>query len=514
MTTWVTRQWYAGSYFFTNPNCADARLGLEMSLLDQVREAIQEHNLFARGAKIVVGVSGGADSLALLHCLRALRDEFDLHLHAAHLNHQLRASESEADAEFVTALTREWKLSATIETRDVGRLAGEQRISLEEAARRARYTFFAEVAQFIGASVVAVAHNRDDQVETLLMHLFRGAGLAGLRGMQHKTEMRGESFGLGNAPALPLLYLVRPLLDAPRAEIERYCKEHYLAPRVDRSNFDTVFYRNRLRHEILPFLERLSPNLREVLYRSSIAIADDYDFLMPFIHAEYQRVVRHEIGRDAIVFARDAWRALHPAVQRGTLRLAAQKLRGELRNLGWVHIEEARRIALEKTAGASATLPQGLTLIVGYDDFVIADSAQSVPLPDLPLLHAKSLELPTDGIVALPDSDWVVETQVTQVKPDASDRWTAVLDFGMCRGERHLRRRKPGDRFQPAGMAGHSRSLHDFMIDEKIQRAARALLPVLTIGDRIVWVCGLRVDERARVTALTREFWRVTFRKK
>ena len=113
----------------------------------------------------------------------------------------------------------------------------------------------------------------------------------------------------------------------------------------------------------------------------------------------------------------------------------------------------------------------------------------------------------------MPDSNWVVETEVTAQPPNAPDRWTAVLDFALCRGERALRRRRPGDRFQPLGLGGHSRSLHEFLIDEKIERAARALLPLLVVGDRIVWVCGLRVDERARVTPYTREFWRVTFRK-
>jgi len=155
-----------------------------------------------------------------------------------------------------------------------------------------------------------------------------------------------------------------------------------------------------------------------------------------------------------------------------------------------------------------------LRLIVGYATFVIADTARGVPLPDLPLLHVKTLDVPVQGKVELPDTNWILETQVLTHAPEVNDRWTAVLDFAMCRGERMLRRRRPGDRFQPAGMDGHTRSLHDFMIDEKIDRTVRALLPLLVVGERIVWVCGWRVDERARVTPYTREFWRVTFRKK
>jgi len=479
----------------------------------QVRAAILKHQLIARGDTVVIGVSGGADSLSLLHALRSLRDELDLRLHIAHLNHQLRGPDSEEDANFVTALAREWKLPATIEARDLGTFARGQHLSIEELARHARYAFLAEVARREGAPVVAVAHNRDDQVETVLMHFLRGAGLAGLRGMQSKTGLRGASFGLAESRTSiqPPLSLIRPLLDVARADIELYCKEHYLAPRVDRSNFDTVLFRNRLRQEVLPFLERLNPNLRQVIYHSSIAIADDYDLLFPLIRNEYARVAHEQDG--AVVFHRAAWSALHPALQRGTLRVAAQRLRSDLRNIGWVQIEDARRIALEKTAGAEATLPAGLMLVVGYANFVIADTTHGVPLPDLPLLNVKTIPVPAQGITPLPESNWIVETQVTTEKSEPPDRWTAVLDFGMCRGERTLRRRRPGDRFQPAGLDGHTRSLHEFMIDEKIERAARALLPLLVVDDRIVWVCGLRVDERARVTPYTREFWRVTFRK-
>ncbi len=480
----------------------------------QVRAAILKHKLVAHGDMLIIGVSGGADSLSLLHALRSLRDELDIRLHIAHLNHQLRGPDSEEDAEFVTALAREWKLPATIETRDIGTYARAPHLSIEELARRARYAFLAEVARREGAPAVAVAHNRDDQVETVLMHFLRGAGMAGLRGMQHKTELRGASFGLveSRASIVAPIYLIRPLLDVSRGDIERYCKEHYLAPRVDRSNFDTVLFRNKLRHEVLPYLEHVNPNLRQVIYNASIAVADDYDFLFPQIRNEYARIAVEQEG--AIVFHRAAWNALHPALQRGTLRLAVQRLRSDLRNIGYVHIEDARHIALEKTAGAEAVLPSGLTLVVGYGNFVVADTTRGVPLPDIPLLHAKTIEIPAQGVTGLPDSNWFVETEVTTEKPEAPDRWTAVLDFAMCRGERALRRRRPGDRFQPMGMNGHTRSLHDFLIDEKIERAARALLPLLVVGDRIVWVCGLRVDERARVTPYTREFWRVTFRKK
>jgi tRNA(Ile)-lysidine synthase len=509
-----------------------------MTLLDQVRATIAQHKLFERGDTVVVGVSGGPDSLALLHCLRALRGELQIALHVAHLNHQLRGAAADADAEFVAWLAREWNLPATIQARDVAAYAREQRLSIEEAARQARYAFLAEVAQRIGARVLAVAHNADDQVETVVMHLVRGAGLAGLRGMSYEFKIQNSKFKIpkGGLEFRTLnfeLRIARPLLHVTRAEIEQYCQANALTPRFDRSNLDTTLFRNRLRHEVLPYLETLNPNVRQILLRTARVLADDYDFLQTQVRAAFARVARERDG--AIIFALDAWRALPPALQRGALRAAVQQLRSDLRNLDWTHIEDARRVALEKSTGAQATLPRGLMLTLGYDEFVIADAARVLPPPDLPLLQVERVALPAQGVTALPDSDWVVETQIAPaaVIPSEAknlqasetlrsaqgdnlrDRWSAVFDWAKCRGEICLRRRRAGDRFQPAGLRGHTQSLAEFMLDAKIPRAVRARLPILATDNHILWVCGWRVDERARVTQATRTrtAWRVTFRK-
>lgn len=205
-----------------------------MAVLEQARETILRHGLFSHGDKVVVGVSGGPDSLTLLNCLRLLSAELQIVLHVAHLNHQLRGGESDADAQFVAWLAQEWKLPKTIGTRDIRPLANSERLSVEEAARRARYEFLIEVAQGIGAKVIAVAHHADDQVETVLMHFLRGAGLAGLRGMRYKIRVSDLGFRVANSLiSSPDLFLVRPLLDVTRDQIEAYCKRNYLAPHYD-----------------------------------------------------------------------------------------------------------------------------------------------------------------------------------------------------------------------------------------------------------------------------------------
>ncbi|MBI3536830.1 MAG: tRNA lysidine(34) synthetase TilS [Chloroflexi bacterium] len=507
-----------------------------MALLNQVRATIEKQKLIARGDSVVVAVSGGADSLTLLCVLRDLCGEFGFSLHVAHLNHQLRGAESNADAAFVAQIAREWNLPATIESRDVGAYARAHKLSVEEAAREMRYAFLAEVAQKIGARVIAVAHHADDQVETILMHLLRGTGMAGLRGMEYKSQV---SSGKSQATTADLrletwdLALARPLLDVTRAEIETYCQENSLTPRVDSSNLDPTFFRNRVRHEILPYLEKINPQIRDVLRRTARAVADDYAYLQSQVEAAYQTIAREETG--AIIFARDAWRALPSALQRGTLRLAFQKLRGNVRGLAWTHIEDARLIALEKNAGARATLPNDLELRVGYAEILIADAEKNFG-PDVPLLHIARVDLPLEGVTELPDCAWVVETNVisnvtlseakglvastnNKILRSAqndfeSGHWSASFDRAEMRGKIFLRQRRAGDRFQPTGMRGRSKSLHEFMIDEKIPRAWRDRVPLLIVNDEIAWVCGWRVDERARAPEHAPEIWRVTFRKK
>jgi tRNA(Ile)-lysidine synthetase-like protein len=376
-----------------------------VDVLLKVRQIIDRHGLLARGGTVVVGVSGGPDSLCLLHVLHRLREDYGIELHVAHLDHRIRAVESKDDAAFVARLAEEWGLPATIEAHDVPQLARESKLAIEEAARQARYSFLARVAQAVGAHRIAVGHNADDQTETIVMHWLRGAGLAGLRGMLPQTdlgEMRLEAAWPDHPPLD--LQLIRPLLEIPRAEIEAYCRQHGLQPRFDRSNLDTTYYRNRLRHELLPYLESYNPNIREVVRRSAQVIGDDYSFLQAELERIWPVVVSSE-SEEVITFDLECWRALSTSQQRSTLREAVHRLRRSLRNINWIHIENALLALRDKPAGTRVTLPQGLMLAIGYHDFTVADEGY-VPEVDWPLLLAKSLPLAVPGVTELPDSDW------------------------------------------------------------------------------------------------------------
>lgn len=473
-------------------------------LTDKLRATIQEHQLVTNGETVVVGVSGGPDSLALLHALKTLAAELNIKLHVAHLNHQLRGEASDADEQFVLATARAWGLPAANAQWDVRGFAQESGMSLEEAARNLRYQFLLGVATQVKAKTVAVAHNADDQVETILLHFLRGAGLSGLRGMAYKTGIHSTVTGVEVA-------LVRPFLDVPRAEIDAYCVENNLEPRQDESNLDTTILRNRLRHDVIPYLETINPNFREVVRHSGLSLSGEYDYIQQNVLGIFDRMTRASEG--AFVFDRKWFRALPVNLQRAVLREAVTRLK-RVKNIGFKHIEAARKVAVEKEAGTEATLPQGLLLVVGYDDFTVGEQ---IPLPNVPLLlNDETITLKVGDEQLLPECDWGVRVvqddgEFAAKRLGAEDRWDIVLDTEQLRGRLVLRTRRPGERFTPRGMEGKHKSLHEFMIDEKIPRHMREFVPILADEEKILWVVGYRKDERASVLEPSLDLVRVEF---
>ncbi len=493
-------------------------------VLNQVRRTIETHGLLTPGDGVVVGVSGGPDSVCLLHVLLRLRQEgYRLQVHVAHLHHGARGADADADAEFVAALAVEWGLPVTVEKQDVPALARAHKLAFEETARRARYSFLARVAQTTGARAIAVGHNADDQAETVLMHFLRGAGPTGLRGMLPRTPITDYRMSADfDEPIMCSscsISLIRPLLEIPRAEIERYCADEGLAPRFDRSNLDTTYFRNRLRHELLPLLESYNPNVRARLCHTAAVVAADYELLAQLREQTWPKVVRAE-QETAIAFDLVVWRALPVAMQRATIREATYRLRRNLRDVSFVHVEHARQVGLEGKTGAQATLPMGLRLSVGYDTLTLCDEADTCPhlaLANEPLLwSADPLPVRVPGLTHLLDSVWSLHAQVLE-RWDAAqiaanpDPWTAYFDADKFDAPLTLRPRRPGDRFCPQGMDGHSVKVSAFMINVKIPRVWRDHVPLLLAGDDIAWVCGRRTAEKVAVGPETRRVMRMKF---
>ncbi|HEX9373310.1 MAG TPA: tRNA lysidine(34) synthetase TilS, partial [Roseiflexaceae bacterium] len=415
------------------------------SLAAEVRAFITAQRMIDAGAPVVVAVSGGPDSLCLLHILATLRDDLGIALHVAHLDHMIRGAESETEARFVADLARSWGLPATVEAVDVPDLA--QGGNLHAAARAARYDFLARVARSAGAQAVAVAHHADDQAETVLMHLLRGAGPEGLGGMRpvvpwhewapdKETRRPGDKVSDSCSLSPGLLVspsLIRPLLQVTRADIESYCTEHGLAPRRDPTNLDLDATRNRIRHELLPRLIEYNPHIVEALGRTAAICADEQAFVSAALDAAWPELARERDG--AVDFDGAAWRALHPALQRAAIRrahaLLARSPAGgrDAATLGLEHVEQARAL-IAGGVGRRSDLPGAVALTVGYGGaFTLGAPAR----PDGPQLAATELALPAEGRVDLGEG-WAIVVERGPPRAAPSSPWEVDLDAGAVGG--------------------------------------------------------------------------------
>ncbi len=472
-----------------------AKKRIDLTTGQRVLNFIREKRLIYPGQKLVVAVSGGPDSVCMLDILARLCGELGIELHIAHLNHQLRDAESDADARYVTELAKRLDIPATVESRDVNAYRKEHRLSPEEAAREVRYAFLAYVAGNVGADVIAVGHTADDQVETILMHLIRGSGTRGLRGLLPEARLQSgkESF-----------IVIRPLLEISRADTVNYCTDNKLNPREDASNASLVPLRNRIRHELLPLLKEYNPNIAESLLRNARIAGDD----LAYLDAEAARLRKNIIKnqRDTIIFDRQPFSALTASMQRHLLRTAVESLLGNLKDVEAAHIEEIINV-LDKSAGKKTILPGGLTFVIERDRYLLgANPAALSPYPFLP--DETRLKIP--GKTAIPGWDIITDFTTAPATFDENDEFSAYIDSGIVGDELTVRRRRPGDRFQPLGMA-QPKKLNVFMIDAGIPRAWRTRVPLVCTKEHIIWVVGQRIDERARVTANTRRVLRLSF---
>ena len=488
-----------------------------MEILAALRRAIAKHDLLDRASTVIVGVSGGADSVCLLHALIALAPEYDLQLHVAHLDHQLRGAAARADADFVRELAQRWNQPYTLEARDVAAFARERKLSIEEAARQVRYGFLIEVALAQGSATIAVAHHADDQTESVLMHFLRGSGLAGLRGMLPKLLIDDFRFLIANQQSTvhnpqSKIHLIRPLLDVPRADIETYCAQRHLPFRIDATNADTTHFRNRLRHELLPLLETYNPNLRAVLRRTATVAAADYELLEAHRNFAWAMTLLAETNT-SITFSLSAWREQPIGTQRALLRRAIQQLCAASRDIDFVHTEDAIELLARATTGAQATLPHNLILEVSYDSFTLAprDRLSGPDWPQLPEGCA-ALAVTVPGVTRLPESTWRLEiTRVSERPEKPAGGFTAYVDADRLSAPALLRPRQAADRFQPQGMSTALR-LKDWLISVKAPRCVRDRLPLLVAGDQIAWVPGVRVGQPFIVTAQTRRRLQLVFK--
>jgi tRNA(Ile)-lysidine synthase len=442
----------------------------------------------AAGATVLVGVSGGQDSLCLAHALWRLKPEHGWLLRALHVDHGIRP-EAADEADYVAATCAAWGLPLTVVRLDVPEYQRRERLNVQEAARYARYQAFAREVVACGAAGAAVAHTADDVAETLLLHLMRGAGLDGLAAMPLRRTLPGSALGpsLDGAPLPTALVVLRPLLGVARADTAAYCAEHALRPVGEPPGH---YRRDQVRGELLPALERYNPAVRRALAATATALAEDRAALDTWAHAVADRC---RVDHEGIEVPLGEWQALPVAVRKRVLRLAAELLGGPPARLGQRHLEAALRLA-DGQAGRGIGLPAGLRLERAPDALHLRRQADRRSAPIGPWL------LPVPGAVVLPGVGLLRAERHSAPPPalaaaPAAECW---LDAAAAAGPLGVRFRQPGDHFQPLGMSQEKR-VQDFLVDARVPRAMRDQLPLVIAGGRIVWVAGQRIAAWARV---------------
>jgi tRNA(Ile)-lysidine synthase len=455
---------------------------------------------------VLAGISGGPDSLCLLRILQ----EAGYQVIVAHFNHQLRP-EADPEADSVSQLAGRLGLPFAGGSANVRAYAKEQSLSLEEAARILRYRFLFAAAREHSAQAVAVGHTADDQVETVLMHFLRGAGLSGLKGMEYRSIL----------PVFDAqIALVRPLLSLWRRETEAYCREHDLQPHLDASNADTAYFRNRLRHELIPELETYNPRLKETLLRSAQTLQGDYAALQEILKPIWREVVV-EKGKDWLAFDRDGLAKLPPGMRRNLLRQAAESLRPEDRDYGFNALERAAAF-VEAPAGRQIDFASGLYLFAEQGKITLAAYEADLPFQQWPQVEQELVirEQRTESREQSVELGNGWEINVDERLREGNfwrqevGAWSAWLDGDrLPAGELVIRPRRLGDVFVPLGMAGQTIKLKDFYINLKIPQRARRRWPLVCAGDQVIWVVGYQIAYPFRITEETRHILHLEIKK-
>lgn len=458
-------------------------------MLRRVDNFIRENELLTPGCRLLVAVSGGPDSVCLAHIMHQLSESWGWSLVIAHLEHGLREAASWGDAMFVQRLAAQLGWPVRIERRDIQSVLARQGGSVQDVCRQERHAFLQQTAQDCNAQAILVAHHAGDQAETVLLHLVRGAGLAGIAGMAACEMARGDTA------------YVRPLLRENRSAILAYLRERSIGFRVDATNATTDYARNRLRLEIMPLLASVNPRVEAALGRSAELLQAEEHYLNQVTEAAWQQsnFEQNSLGLDVSQLASKPL-----AIQRRLLRLLWQELSGGPQDLTFAHVESALAL-LQQKVGNIVSWPLDWLVRRSYDR-LIWERGQVEANNDV-------FVLPVPGSVSLPRGQ--LEARVVNSSNFAgyeSDPNVAYCDLTVLGvNELQVRYWHPGDYFHPLGLSG-SKKLQDFFTDIKLDRRERERVPLIMRGEEIVWVAGLRLDDRWKVTAASGNLLRLEYR--
>lgn len=470
-------------------------------MYEKITQILQNNCQISKDQPILIGVSGGPDSIFLLDILH----QSGYKLIIAHLDHQLR-EKSKLESQSIQEIASQLKIPIVVESQDVASFARTHKLSIEQAARQVRYEFLFRQAEAHHTQAVAVGHTADDQIETVLLHLLRGSGLSGLTGMSYHSLPNPWS------STIPLL---RPILSIWRKQIIEHLADRPYRTHQDLSNWDTSFLRNRIRHELIPLLESYNLRIRENLFQMSEILEEDDQVLQTISMQAWEDCLISE-GKGYLHLNTSSMKTLPVAIQRRLVRSAYASLLPDLTDIEFRHIEQVIQFLENPSKSRRSELVSGLKILAEENSIYIFDQNAEILVDYWPQVHSNTcINLVIPGETKLNNS-WILYTRVLKANPENlssalsnPDPYEAWLDFDQISLSLCLRCRQSGDRFQPLGLAGKTQKISDFFINHKLPARARTGWPLLTSPAGIIWVPGYQIAHPARVTSQTKNILHV-----
>ena len=471
----------------------------DIQILKKVRQTIEKYNLFEPGDKIIVAVSGGADSVCLLNILNSLKKDLNISIHIAHLNHLLREKESERDAEFVRETAELLLLPFTIEKRDIKALKKKLKTSTQAAARTARIDFLQRLKNKINASKIALGHTLDDRVETVLINLIRGSGVSGIAGMDFFNQKYS---------------IIRPLMDITRKEVETYLSSKKIKFVTDSSNVKKNYLRNRIRLELIPLLENsFNPQIRkriadtaQILSAEDVYLETQAEEFFKFILTKGSndlwsttKLNRQDINE--LILNINLMKVIPVPIVYRIIRKALWRLNSNITNLSFSHTDKVFSLITEGRTGASLNLPGKIKAQKLYNKIIFSKSDKKE------FQSLKETKVAVPGKTKLLYLNKTLNTVVLQknsVKFITKDKNLGLFDYQKVKLPLTIRNKRDGDRFIPLGM-NKPKKLKDYFIDRKIPQQERKKIPLLVSDGEIMWVIGERISDKFKVTTSTKD---------
>ncbi len=443
--------------------------------IEKIETNIKKYNLIKEGQNILIGLSGGPDSVMLFHVLRIFKEKKNFNLYAAHINHLYRGEDAYKDEEFVRKLCEDFNVQLYIKRQNASILAKENKITEEEAGREIRYGFFNKILKEIGGGLIATAHNKNDQAETLLQRMIRGTGIEGLTGMDYKQDN-----------------IIRPLLNIDKEEILKYLEINSFNFCIDKTNTEPIYGRNKIRLELIPYIEKtFNENFQDTLFRMSQNMKDDYKVINQQVENDFSKCLILK-DKERIILDIDTLKKYTKGIRSRILRNSIEYIKGNKVDVERKHIDYLDGFMLKKETGKSIDLGDSVVGEISYDKLIIRNKGKIKN-------YMYNLEKGINFIKEINKSIKVSHNGKNTINEDEN---SIIIDSDKIKGQLKVRNRQNGDKFQPLGMKG-SKKIKDYFIDEKIPAKLRNEIPLICDDESIIWIVGYRMNHNYRITEKT-----------